>query len=183
MARLAYIVQEVCWEYNDEWHTPKGSEPYKVYLSRERAEAARQSLELEARASLLRGGLFTSAETGNFTASPNPLDFLEDFTALTDKTEEVFEAQARSLGLPALPRRRITIPSVRPEKRLFSCLFRSTNPVLPERVLIDLYENEWWESAWAILGPERAGELWELLEKVRFYMVAEVELDTEPALG
>jgi hypothetical protein len=43
-AKTVYVVQEMNWEYNDEYHFPAG-EPVKAFRDRDRAEAYRRELE------------------------------------------------------------------------------------------------------------------------------------------
>jgi hypothetical protein len=54
-----YVVQQINWEYNDEYYSPGLPEPVRAFRDRGRAEAYRQEQEVKARRSALCDNPFT----------------------------------------------------------------------------------------------------------------------------
>src|SRR5262249_12820595 len=92
-AKTVYVVQEVHWEYNDEYHYPAGEgQPVKAFRDRQRAEAYRRELEQAPHVQQCLACLFNFAGAYQFD------DSLARMTSLSEA--ELFE-RIRAAGLPA----------------------------------------------------------------------------------
>jgi hypothetical protein len=157
--RPRYVVKEIHWLYNDEWYEPDTETNDRAYLMREKAEARRDELEAERRRQLL--------------AAPYPPAY--DDPAYDDPA---YHDDERHLTLYLFAGEGVNTSLSDPElsDRLIALGLLDE----PDRVKKDgsyespFYDPDWWVNAFATLGPDRADELWALLDGIRFYKVEEL---------
>lgn len=97
MTQTVFVVQQVYWEYNDEWFAPEYDTPLKAFTRREQAESYRMAQEREARREIC------AIPGGNSRWSANLLWTFGDFNNLTSLSEEALQQQVTALGLPEMP--------------------------------------------------------------------------------
>ncbi len=147
----AYVVQQVHWEYNDEYYyrldgetgelgdgDEGGPAPQRTFLSRKKAEAWWRRREEEAR------------------EDQSPFDYgalggdLEDYSSLSPAE---FLDRMRAFG--------VSPPSF------------SENGRLPDSLW------EWWEREVAGMTAEQRSAVWDALDRVRFYEIVETTIELE----
>lgn len=153
MARMVYIVQQINWNYNDEFNYPEYGTPLKAFLHRTSAEAYRKQLEYEAHRELEAISPEEENWCGNLAMS-----FGWDEIRSGRSEAEVCD-QLATLGLPAFP------------------LGRDYQ----NAPYTDYWSDDWWENAWKRLGDERAEALWHLFDTLHFFEVVEAEIEEEYA--
>jgi len=146
----AYLVCQVDWEYNDEGgYGPRGEEARLAFRDRDRAEAHRLELERQSRKAW---------------HDPNPARFTLDYDSCGDETylscstsldEETLAGRLAERGVPLPPP---NSPGHRPRYNWLS--------------------GDWWEEAQRQVPQADWPWLWDLFDRVRFYEVVEVPLDS-----
>ena len=82
--RTVYIVQEIGWEYNDEYLETRQETPVKAFASREGAEAYRKQCETEKR-NRIRAADFAKQEFEDYGFNlTNTFGRLENITSLSE---------------------------------------------------------------------------------------------------
>jgi hypothetical protein len=147
----AYVVQQIHWEYNDEYfyrldgetdergdEDPDGAGPLRTFLSRKKAEAWWRQREEQAR------------------GDQSPFDYgalmgdLEDYSSLSPAE---FRDRLRAVGLRP--------PSFGEDGRLRDDLWG------------------WWQREVADMTPKQRSAVWDALDRVRFYEIVETTIDLE----
>jgi hypothetical protein len=147
----AYVVQQVHWEYNDEYFyrldeetgelgdaDAGGPAPLRTFLSRTKAEAWWRKREEEAR------------------GDQSPFDYgalggrLEDYSTLSPAE---FGDRLRDAG--------VSPPSFGENGRLRDALW------------------EWWDHNVIDMTPSQRSAVWDALDRVRFYEIVETTIDLE----
>src|SRR5262249_32020839 len=96
-AKIVYVVQEMDWEYNDEYHYLAGEgQPLKAFRDRHRAEAYRHELDLDPQIQQCLSYLFTYAGAYQFD------DPLSRLTSLSE-AEMLERIHAANLPVPQGP--------------------------------------------------------------------------------
>jgi hypothetical protein len=147
----AYLVQQINWDYNDEYYfrwdgeagelgdgEPDALSPLQTFLRRTKAETYWRKLEERAR------------------GKQNPFDYgalggdLDDYSNLSPAE---FRDRLRAV--------RLTPPSFGENGRLRDSL------------------SEWWEREAPDMTPEQRSAVWDVLDRVRFYEIVQTTLDLE----
>jgi hypothetical protein len=131
-----YVVQQINWEYNDEYHDPGLPEPVRAFRDRGRAEAYRQEQEVKAR-------------RANHCTNPFHYTWTYELPEISSLTEEEVLARVRQADWP--------LPDGPPYAW-----------------------GAWYDTMQALLPESELYRLNDLFDRVRFYVVVEMDLE-EPA--
>ncbi len=91
--RTLYLVQEINWAYDDQWHYEDGAIPRKAFASRDDAEAFRLLRENDSRESIV-------ADEDEGYWSCNLEETFGSFGALTTLGDDEIDRRLLTLGLP-----------------------------------------------------------------------------------
>jgi hypothetical protein len=154
VAEKLYIVQQIHWQYDDQWFVTEYDTALKAFTTYERAEAYRLELEREARRELVAipvGEGWWSADLGMTFGG---------WSEMSSLTEEELTQRVADLGLPPLPDEdEIEMMGVAPD---------DDRDYAPDSAPL------WWKNSWETLGEARADELWNLFDKIRFFEIESV---------
>src|SRR5437016_2985191 len=101
--RMVYVVQEICWEYNDEEYDQNEDQPLKAFTRREAAETYRREKEKAIWEDLISTPPVDAERNWPKYWSCNILYTFGNLSAVSSLTEEAFRAKIEELGLPDFP--------------------------------------------------------------------------------
>ena len=142
-----YIVQRIEWNYSDEWFYQDGDTPLKAFADRDAAERFRQEKENAARAELLEN---PAAEDGVWNANIGAT--FGDWESMSSLTQDEFRQRAREIVLRDFPSQQVN-----------------------GQRWVETWDSDWWRDAWAALSPDRTALLWNLLDRLRFFEIVEID--------
>lgn len=147
MAQTVYIVQQIQWEYTDEWFIHGYDEPLKAFLHRDNAEEHRRALEAEARREIMALDPDDGYWSRNLGAT------FGSFDALTSLEPRALQERLREMGLPPMPSNELDHPALWDAD----------------------WWNVAWAAVEEDAG--RAEAFWGLFDRLRFFEVIEAELE------
>ncbi len=154
--QTVYVVQQIRWEYSDEWFYRNGDEPIKAFTRRAIAEAHRREQEQTVREELMNiSPVDEERDWPNYWSS-NILYTFGSLESISSLTEETFRAKVQEIGLPDFP---------------FEQFYVNAGPIF------NLWNNDWWINAWEALKPDRTDLLWNLFDRLFFFEVVEMEVE------
>jgi len=161
--QTVWIVQRIDWEYSDEYFYRNGDTPLKAFRKRAAAEAHRLELERAARAEIIEAPPVVQNGNDEYR-SPWYYNLDYTFGNLTDLTSlslDEFVSRAKAIGLPDFPP-----------------IMLSTEVSSFAHIWDDEEESDaWWYQAWETLKPDRTDLLWDILDRLHFFQVVEVEVE------
>jgi hypothetical protein len=157
--RKAYVVQQLHWEYNDNWFDLEHSEAVRAFADRDLAELHCAELEAAAR-----------------TSGRTPVGFLGSLPRASSRSEAELVQELQSMYLPLPPRDehdRLDWGDDTWWKDLLALLSDRSAPAYYQRFAFATLTDA--ESARLIeVGPEH---VWALFDRLRFHEVLEIELE------